>query len=135
MQTIIAAITTAIVFGLLDSTWFRWSLSNLYLPEIGQLIGPLRWGPALAFYALYVIGIQIFAIRPALATGQWTTAALYGALFGFFCYMTWNLTNYSVMKVWSLKVTLVDMTWGTVATGVTAAVAAAVALRFGASGG
>jgi uncharacterized membrane protein len=130
MQTIIAAVTTAIVFGLLDNLWFRWSLANLYRPEIGELLGPLKMGPALAFYALYVVGIQIFAIRPAFATGQWTTAALYGALFGFFCYMTWNLTNYAVMKTWSLKVTLVDMTWGTVATGVTAAVAAAVALRF-----
>jgi uncharacterized membrane protein len=129
MHYTISIITTAIVFGLLDSTWFRWSLTNLYLPEIGQLIGPLRWGPALAFYFLYVIGIQIFAIRPALASGQWTTAAAFGALFGFFCYMTWNLTNYSVMKVWSLKVTLIDMTWGTVATCVTASVAAAVALR------
>ena len=130
MHYAISILVTAIVFGLLDSSWFRWSLPNLYLPEIGQLIGPLRWTPALAFYALYVIGIQIFAIRPAFASGQWTTAALWGALFGFFCYMTWNLTNYAVMKVWSLKVTLVDMTWGTVATATTAAIAAAVALRF-----
>jgi uncharacterized membrane protein len=130
MHYAISILVTAIVFGLLDSNWFRWSLPNLYLPEIGQLIGPLRWTPALAFYALYVIGIQIFAIRPAFASGQWTTAALWGALFGFFCYMTWNLTNYAVMKVWSLKVTLVDMTWGTVATATTAAIAAAVALRF-----
>jgi uncharacterized membrane protein len=130
MSYTISVITTAIVFGLLDSLWFRWSLTNLYRPEIGELLGGLRWAPALAFYGLYVIGIQIFAVRPAFASGQWTTAALYGALFGFFCYMTWNLTNYAVMRTWSLKVTVVDMAWGTVATGVAAAVAAALALKF-----
>ncbi len=135
MHHIVSIIVTAIVFGLLDSTWFRFSLKALYLPEIGQLIGPLRWAPALAFYALYVIGIQIFAIAPAMASGKWTSAAIYGALFGFFCYMTWNLTNYSVMKVWSLKVTLVDISWGTIATATTAAIAAAVALRFAPAAG
>ncbi len=130
MQHIIAIITTGVVFGLLDSTWFRFSLKALYLPEIGTLIGPLRWGPALAFYVLYVIGIQIFAVRPALAAASVNYALVHGALFGFFCYMTWNLTNYAVMKTWSLKVTLVDMTWGTTATAITAAAATYVALRF-----
>ena len=135
MHYALSIVVTAIVFGLLDSSWFRWSLPNLYRPEIGELLGPLRWTPALAFYVLYVIGIQIFAIRPALATGQWTTAALWGALFGFFCYMTWNLTNHAVMKTWSWKVTLTDISWGTIATATTAAIAAAVALRFAPAAG
>lgn len=129
MHYAISIVVTALVFGLLDSTWFRWSLPNLYRPEIGELLGGLRWGPAFAFYVLYVMGIQIFAIRPALTTGQWSTAAIWGALFGFFCYMTWNLTNHAVMKTWSWKVTLTDTSWGTIATATTAAIAAAVALR------
>lgn len=135
MHYAIAIVVTAIVFGLLDSTWFRWSLPNLYRPEIGELLGGLRWAPALTFYALYVIGIQIFAIRPAFASGQWSTAAIWGALFGFFCYMTWNLTNHAVMKTWSWKVTLTDTSWGTIATATTAAIAAAIALRFAPAAG
>lgn len=130
MPYLVSTLTTALLFALLDNLWFRWSLPNLYRPEIGELLGPFRLGPAVAFYALYVIGIQIFAVRPALASGQWTTGLLWGALFGFFCYMTWNLTNHAVMKSWSLKVTLTDMTWGTVATAVTAGAASALALRF-----
>lgn len=135
MPYAVSILVTALVFGLLDSTWFRWSLPNLYRPEIGELLGGLRWAPALTFYVLYVIGIQIFAIRPALASGQWSTAAIWGALFGFFCYMTWNLTNHAVMKTWSWKVTLTDTSWGTIATATTAAIAAAVALRFVPSAG
>jgi uncharacterized membrane protein len=135
MPYAVSVIVTAIVFGLLDSTWFRWSLPNLYRPEIGELLGGLRWTPALVFYALYIIGIQIFAVRPAIASGQWSTAALWGALFGFFCYMTWNLTNHAVMKTWSWKVTLTDTGWGTIATATTAAIAAAIALRFAPTAG
>ncbi len=135
MHYAISIAVTAIVFGLLDSTWFRWSLPNLYRPEIGELLGGLRWAPALTFYVLYVIGIQIFAIRPALATGQWTTGAIWGALFGFFCYMTWNLTNHAVLKTWTWKVTLTDTSWGTIATAITAAIAAAVAIRFAPAAG
>lgn len=134
MPYLLSTLTTAVLFALLDNLWFRWSLPNLYQPEIGELLGSFRLGPAVAFYVLYVIGIQIFAVRPALASGQWSTGLIWGALFGFFCYMTWNLTNYAVMKTWSLKVTLTDITWGTVATAVTAGVASALALRFAPAG-
>jgi uncharacterized membrane protein len=134
MPYLVSTLTTAVLFALLDNLWFRWSLPNLYRPEIGELLGSFRLGPAVAFYVLYVIGIQIFAVRPALASGQWSTGLIWGALFGFFCYMTWNLTNYAVMKTWSLKVTLTDITWGTVATAVTAGVASALALRFAPAG-
>jgi uncharacterized membrane protein len=134
MPYLVSTLTTAVLFALLDNLWFRWSLPNLYRPEIGELLGSFRLGPAVAFYVLYVIGIQIFAVRPALASGQWSTGLIWGALFGFFCYMTWNLTNYAVMKTWSMKVTLTDITWGTVATAVTAGVASALALRFAPAG-
>lgn len=134
MPYLLSTLTTAVLFALLDNLWFRWSLPNLYQPEIGELLGSFRLGPAVAFYVLYVIGIQIFAVRPALASGQWSTGLIWGALFGFFCYMTWNLTNYAVMKTWSLKVTLTDITWGTVATAVTAAVASALALKLAPAG-
>ena len=134
MPYLVSTLTTAILFALLDNLWFRWSLPNLYRPEIGDLLGPLKLGPAIAFYALYVVGIQLFAVRPGLASGQWTTGLLWGALFGFFCYMTWNLTNHAVMKSWTLKVTLTDISWGTFATAVTAAAATALALRFAPAG-
>ncbi|MEM1307807.1 MAG: DUF2177 family protein, partial [Pseudomonadota bacterium] len=66
---------------------------------------------------VYCIGIVIFAVAPALTSGQWTTAALYGALFGFFCYATYDMTNLATLRDWPLRMSLVDIAWGTVLTG------------------
>lgn len=132
MHYVISIIVTALAFGAMDAVWLNTMFTRLYKPEIGELIGDLRWAPALVFYLLYIIGIQIFAIAPALASGKWTTALLYGALFGFFCYATYDLTNHATMKVWSLKVTVLDIIWGSFATGTASAIAAAVTLAFAA---
>lgn len=130
MQYLVSIIVTALAFGAMDAVWLNTMFTRLYKPEIGELIGDLRWAPALVFYLLYIIGIQIFAIAPALASGKWTTALLYGALFGFFCYATYDLTNHATMKVWSLKVTVLDIIWGSFATGTASAIAAVVTLTF-----
>ena len=98
---------------------------KVYRPEIGALLmDGWRPAPALIFYALYMLGIQIFAVAPALAAGKWQVAAQWGAMFGFFCYMTYDLTNHATMKIWSTKVTLLDIAWGTLATGFAAGAAA-----------
>jgi len=121
MQPLAAYIATALVFGALDAIWLTKVGPKLYRPEIGELLmDGWRPAPALIFYALYILGIQIFAVQPALAAGRWQVAAQYGALFGFFCYMTYDLTNQATMRVWSTKVTLMDIAWGTVATGIAA---------------
>ncbi|MBN8844501.1 MAG: DUF2177 family protein [Sphingomonadales bacterium] len=125
VQAIGGYAVTAILFGILDALWLTKVGPKLYRPEIGDLLmDGWRPAPALAFYALYILGIQIFAVGPALAAGKWQVAAGYGALFGFFCYMTYDLTNHATMKIWSTKVTLADIAWGTAATGVAAGAAA-----------
>jgi uncharacterized membrane protein len=131
LQLIVAYIATAIFFGVLDALWLGKMVPAVYRPEIGEmLMKGWRPAPALIFYALYMLGIQIFAVAPALKSGQWQTALLWGALFGFFCYMTYDLTNYATLKVWSLKVTILDIIWGTVATGAAAGAAAWAVLTF-----
>ncbi|RYZ75642.1 MAG: DUF2177 family protein, partial [Proteobacteria bacterium] len=69
-----------------------------------------------------------FAVRPALESGDWKTAALNGALFGFFAYATYDLTNLATLKVWSLKISLIDMAWGSFITAATASASAAATL-------
>jgi uncharacterized membrane protein len=129
MQPLAAYIATALVFGALDAIWLTKVGPKLYRPEIGELLmDGWRPAPALIFYVLYILGIQIFAVQPALAAGRWQVAAQYGALFGFFCYMTYDLTNQATMRVWSTKVTLMDIAWGTVATGIAAGAAACLVL-------
>ena len=125
MQPLAAYIATALIFGALDAIWLTKVGPKLYRPEIGELLmDGWRPAPALIFYVLYILGIQIFAVQPALAAGRWQVAAQYGALFGFFCYMTYDLTNQATMRAWSTKVTLMDIAWGTVATGIAAGAAA-----------
>ncbi|MBL8651962.1 MAG: DUF2177 family protein [Sphingopyxis sp.] len=125
LQAVAAYLATALIFGLLDAVWLTKVGPKLYRPEIGELLmDGWRPAPALIFYALYMLGIQIFAVAPALTAGKWQVAAQYGALFGFFCYMTYDLTNQATMKIWSTKVTLADIAWGTCATGFAAGAAA-----------
>ncbi len=116
---ILGYIATGLAFALIDSVWLSRAYEKLYKPEIGEILyeGGFRLGPAVAFYALYILGIMIFAVGPAFASGKWQTALIWGALLGFFCYMTYDLTSFAVLKTWSLKVTVLDMIWGTVLTG------------------
>lgn len=131
VQSVAAYIATAILFGILDALWLRIMVVKVYRPEIGALLmDGWRPAPALIFYALYMLGIQIFAVQPALAAGKWQVAAQWGALFGFFCYMTYDLTNHATMKIWSTRVTLLDIAWGTLATGFAAGAAAWLVLAW-----
>jgi uncharacterized membrane protein len=116
---VVGYLATGIAFALIDSVWLRAMYTRLYQPEIGELMmkGGFRMGPAIIFYLLYIAGMMIFAVGPALQNGKWQTALLYGALFGFFCYMTYDLTNHATLKVWSTKVTVLDIIWGTFLTG------------------
>lgn len=116
-RMIASYIFTGLAFAVIDSFWLRTMYTRLYQPEIGDLLGGLRLGPAIAFYLIYIAGILWFAVGPALESGRWQTALVQGAVLGFLCYATYDLTNFATLKVWSLKVTLLDILWGTVLTG------------------
>lgn len=116
---ITAYVATGLAFALIDSLWLRTMYARLYQPEIGEVMmkGGFRLGPAVAFYLLYILGMMVFAVGPALQSGKWQTAFVWGAMLGFFCYMTYDLTNHATLKIWSTKVTIFDIIWGTVLTG------------------
>lgn len=131
MKWIIAYVAAAIAFGILDSFWLRWAGPNLYRPIIGEILADsFRMGPALVFYFIYIGGMVYFGIKPGIESGQVLTAALNGAILGFVCYATFDLTSQAVMKVWSTQVSIADIAWGTFATGTASAVAAWVTLKF-----
>ena len=131
MAFLIAYGVCVLVMGGLDAFWLTTASQGLYQKDLGALLAENpNMVVAVIFYVTYIVGIQIFAIRPALASGDWKTAALFGALFGFFTYATYDLTNMATMKVWTLRVTLLDIAWGTVLTGITASAGAIAALRF-----
>ncbi|MGU3493463.1 DUF2177 family protein [Xanthobacteraceae bacterium A53D] len=117
----IAYVATALAFLAIDAVWLTAMGNRFYKPLMGDMVlEGFRPLPALVFYLIYTAGIIIFAVSPALDSGRWTTALTYGALFGFFCYATYDLTNQATLKSWPVALTIVDITWGTVLTAASA---------------
>lgn len=120
-QYLTAYAITACVFLGFDFAWLSKVAKSFYFDRLGGLLlDRPNIGAAAAFYALYVVGIVIFALAPALREGSAVTAIAYGALFGFFAYATYDMTNYATLKNWSFTVSIVDTAWGTCLTGVSA---------------
>ena len=121
VQYLSAYAITAVIFLGIDFVWLSNIAKRFYFDRLGELLREKpRLGAAVAFYAIYVVGIVIFAVAPALKEQSATTALVYGALFGFFAYATYDMTNYATLRNWSLTVSLVDVVWGTVLTGTAA---------------
>ena len=116
-KLVTAYLSTALVFLVLDGSFLALAGAKLYLPEIGVLLThQLRPAPALIFYLIYIAGLIYFAVWPGLKEG-WVKALAAGAILGLVAYGTYDLTNNTVMKVWSTKVTVIDMAWGAFASG------------------
>ncbi len=114
---------TLVLFLIIDGIWLGVVARSFYVQQIGNMLRPApNFGVAGLFYALYVVGILVFVVFPALNHGTWVTAALYGALFGLIAYATYDLTNLATLEGWPVVMSVVDMVWGaaltaTVATG------------------
>ncbi len=121
--TILAYLATALAFLGFDAIWLSLSASRLYKPQLkGLLLDKFSVAPVAAFYLLYVAGILLFAVFPALATGRWTTALGRGAALGLVAYATYDLTNAATLRGWSTTVTIADLCWGTALTALAATV-------------
>ena len=117
MKELYLYLATVPVFFAIDMLWLGVIAPKFYQDQIGHFLRPTpNWTAAVIFYLLYVVGILIFAVLPNMDAGA-GQVLLYGALFGFFAYATYDMTNFAVMKDWPLTVTIVDMIWGTVLTG------------------
>ena len=103
------------VFFAIDMIWLGLVAKNFYRDQIGFLLKPdVNWGAAILFYLLFIGGLVLFVIEPALTKNSWTHALVFGALFGLITYATYDLTNLATMKDWPLLVTIVDLIWGAV---------------------
>lgn len=107
-----------------DMVWLGLMAPRYYRPTLGDImLSGINLPPAIVFYALYPIGLVIFAINPALKTGSIGAAVLYGALFGFFTYVTYDLTNQATLRNWTMQLTAIDVAWGALLAAVASAVA------------
>jgi uncharacterized membrane protein len=135
MQYVVAYGASAAVFLGLDLVWLGVIAKGFYARALGDL---LRDSPSLTvaalFYVLYVGGIVLFAIGPALHSQSWRTALVLGVLLGLMAYGTYDMTNLATLRRWPLELALVDLSWGSLLTGLAAAAGYAVVRWTGAGG-
>ncbi|MFN6088410.1 MAG: DUF2177 family protein [Cyclobacteriaceae bacterium] len=106
------------IFFIVDMIWLAVIAKNFYKNQIGFLMKPdVNWAAAIIFYLLFLVGIVLFVIEPALEKKNLMFALSRGALFGLITYATYDLTNLATLKDWPLKVVVVDMIWGAVLSG------------------
>ena len=113
MKFIYAYLLTTVVFFVIDILWLGLIARGLYNRYLGSILADqVNWTAAIIFYLLFIIGIFIFVILPAVEQQSYMKALIYGALFGFFTYATYDLTNLATLKDWPLPIVFIDIIWG-----------------------
>ena len=110
-------------FLLIDGVWLTVVAKNFYAKYLGFLMTKTpNLAAAGIFYLIYILGMVVLVLGPALQKGSLMSAVLTGALFGLCGYATYDLTNLATIKDWPLLVTMVDLIWGTVLSGAVAGI-------------
>jgi uncharacterized membrane protein len=114
-----------------DALWLSYFARVMFRPVLGGiLLDTPRWSAAILFYLIYAAGVMAFPLALGLRNGALGAAILYGALFGFLAYMTYDLTNLATIKAWTVPLALIDMGWGAFLTAAATAAGYAIAQRF-----
>lgn len=122
MKYVITYCSVFAIFVAVDLIWLGGVAKRFYRSQLAGLIADeFNIGAAAAFYLVYPLGVVAFAVIPSLPSGSAADAALLGAMLGFFAYATYDLTNLATLRNWPLRLTLVDMLWGTALTALAAA--------------
>ncbi len=104
---------TVPVFFVIDILWLGVVARGFYRKNLSFILSDdVNWTAAIVFYLIYIAGILFFAVRPAVLNASWVQAAVLGALFGFFTYATYDLTNMATIKNWPLIIVVIDILWG-----------------------
>ena len=132
MTLFIKFLISFVIFLGIDLLWLGIIARKLYVHYMGHLLRtPPNWPVAFLFYGLFVIGIMIFAIEPAVREKSVIHAVKMGALYGFFTYMTYDLTNWAVLKDWPAGIVGIGILWGTVLAMSVAGISTAIILKLG----
>ncbi len=118
-KTLVGYLAALVALAIVDALWLGFISRDFYKARLGQLLldQPV-WSIAILFYLIHAAGISVFPVPMALNAGSWTSAVLYGALFGFFAYSVYDITNLATLRGWPMAISLVDLAWGTVATAI-----------------
>ena len=123
MNILITYLSMLIFFLVVDYIMIIKVISPIFQATVPEL---MREQPKLAaaavFYIFYVSGVYWFGTLAGLRTGSALTAILTGTFLGLLAYSTYEFTNYTTLKGWSVQMVILDTLWGGVLGGLTAAV-------------
>ena len=126
-----AYISTVVLFLAIDAVWLGVIARGFYRDQLGHLmLESPNLSIAALFYLFYAVAIVVLVVMPALKSGIWWHAALYGGILGLAAYGTYDITNMATLKDWPISMSIVDMVWGTVLTGTVATGAWWITSRF-----
>ncbi len=129
-QSVVFYFVTLTAYLALDAIWLDLTSASLYRAGLGPiLLTSLRKAPGIAVYLLEVLGLLVFVMPRAEASGEATTALLYGGWFGVFTYGLYDLANYATLRHWSLRLVCTDVAWGAAVSGLSAAIGWSIASR------
>jgi uncharacterized membrane protein len=132
MKYLISYMATLIVMVTVDALWLGVIAKPVYQQGIGHLMAERpQWVAAALFYAVFALGLMLFAVLPHRGAPSWSTSALMAAMFGFFCYATYDLTNLATLKGWPLGLSLLDIAWGSLLSAIAATAGRECFLRWG----
>ena len=98
----------------LDIVWLGVIAKPFYQQGIGHLMAERpNIAVAALFYLVYAAGLVIFVVVPGGETAGWGRTLTMGALFGFFAYATYDLTNLATLRDWPAGLAALDLAWGT----------------------
>jgi len=118
-KLLLAYLLTAAAFFAIDLVWLGVIAKNLYQKQIGHLMASqVNWAAAITFYLIFIAGILLFAVFPAVEKASAIRALWLGGALGFLAYATYDLTNLATLKDWPFQIVVIDLLWGTVLTGV-----------------
>lgn len=102
-----------VAFLAIDAIWLGLIATKFYQKEIGHLMADKpNFIAAGVFYLLFIIGLIFFVYTGIVEENFWK-ALLAAAIFGFMTYATYDLTNLATLENWPIKVTIIDLAWGT----------------------
>lgn len=121
MTLVKAFIATTVTFLVIDAVWIALFVRSYYETQVGALLRETpNFVAALIFYLAYAFAVVVFAVRPALDTQRIVDALWLGALLGAIAYGTFTITNYAVLKDWTMGLVISDIAWGAFLTAVVA---------------
>jgi uncharacterized membrane protein len=104
-----------VTFLVIDMLWLGVIARSFYRAQIGHLMrANVNWAAAIAFYLVFVSGIVVLVVWPAIQRQSLSHALVLGALLGLVTYAAYDLTNLATLEGFPLTVALVDLVWGMV---------------------